>query len=262
MKSILFAGGDNRSIIAFNELKRCGFQANSIGLFDNDDGGFENAEAIVLPVPSTKDGKTVFCPLTGRKIFLSEIEKRSAGKLVITANYSFGENCVDILKGDDFAILNAVPTAEGAISFAIQNTPFTLWRSRVLVIGNGRVAKVLINRLSAFCCRLTVSARKQKDFALLDTQNIEFIDTADAAKKASGFDIIFNTVDAPLFPCVKVLDRAFLIDLSSKGCIDFEKAKSEGVKAVKLPAVPTATAPETAGAIYARTLKAVIDSQN
>ncbi|MBO4468731.1 MAG: hypothetical protein J5766_05460, partial [Clostridia bacterium] len=251
-------GGDKRGITAMKRLEDAGFAVESRGLFPGDDGDIEKADIIILPIPSTKDGRTVFCPLTNEIIPLDRVKNAAKGRFVITANYDFGENFTDILKLDGFAFLNAVPTAEGAIAYAVSNTPFTLWKSKILIIGNGRVARVLKDRLSGFGCHLTVSARKFKDFALLDTQNTKYIDTADVSGKAGGFDIIFNTVDAPLFPSPEVLKNALLIDLSSRGCIDFEAAKEKGINAVKLPAIPGRTAPETAGDIYAETLISVI----
>ena len=258
MLKILFAGGDKRSVTAFDKLKKSGFTVDSKGLFPGDGGDPAKADVIILPIPSTRDGKTLFCPLTNERILLEDIKKEANGKIIITAGHDAGEKCVDIMKLDGFAYLNAAVTAEGAIAYAIDNTPFTLWRARILVIGNGRVAKVLEDRLSPFGCRLTVSARKFKDFALLNTKNIRYIDTADVEGQAGGFDIVFNTVDALLFPSPDALKKAFLIDLSSKGCIDFEAAAREGVRAVKLPAIPGKTAPETAGEIYAETLISVI----
>lgn len=261
MKRILLLGGDKRSLTAYETLKNSGFPVESRGLFSGDSGDINHADIIVLPIPSTKDKKTVYCPLTGEIILLEEIQKELNGRPIITANYDFGENTVDIMKLDGFAYLNAVPTAEGAIAYAIDNTPFTLWKSKVLVIGNGRVAKVLISRLEAFCCSITVSARKFKDFALLDTKNIKYIDTSKVGENAGGFDIIFNTVDLRLFDSAGDLKNAFLIDLSSKGCLDFSRSENQKLNAVKLPAIPGKTAPETAGKIYAETLKTVINLQ-
>lgn len=261
MKNVLFLGGDERSVAAFYDLKKSGCKTGSIGLFKDDNADYNDADAVVLPIPTTKDNKTVYCPLTDRTIYLDDVKKAVKDRLVITCKYDFGEGCVDILKSDGFAYLNAVPTAEGAIAYAIENTPFTLWKSKVLVIGNGRVATVLRERLSAFGCHLTVSARKFKDFALLDTQNTEYINTADVCLNADKFDVIFNTVDAEIFPDPGKLKETLLIDLSTRGCIDYTAVKELNIKAVKLPGIPAKIAPVTAGNIYAKTLKSVINSQ-
>ena len=60
--NILIIGGDRRMNVAMNELKRMGYTADSLGLTKNDNGDIECADVILLPVPTTKDKKTVFCP--------------------------------------------------------------------------------------------------------------------------------------------------------------------------------------------------------
>lgn len=259
--NILFIGGDKRSRAAYEKLKNDGFNVSSYGLFSGDTGSCENADFIVLPVPSTKDKINVFSPFSEEEIPLKTVTEKIQDKFVISCGLTVGENCTDILKLDNYCLKNAVPTAEGAISYAIENTPFTLWKSKVLIIGNGRVAKVLISRLLSFGCHLTVSARKPLDFALLDTQNIEFINTNTVPYNAGNFDIIFNTVDAHIFKNPSSLKNAMLIDLSSKGCIDFERAKMIGINAVKLPGIPGKTAPHTSGIILYETIKQIINSK-
>ena len=45
---------------------------------------------------------------------------------------------VEILERDDVAIYNSIPTAEGALMMAIQNTDFTIHGSTSMVLGMGR----------------------------------------------------------------------------------------------------------------------------
>lgn len=256
---ILIIGGDFRMNIAFEELKQKGYIVDSLGLKKDDNGKIENADVILLPVPTTRDGKNIFCPQTDKVIPLDYINNANKNALVLSCGYSFENlNCIDYLKLDSFCYLNAVPTAEGAIARAICDTPFCLWNSRVLVIGCGRVAKVLIDRLNALKCDLTVSARNSRDFAYLDALNIKHIHTNDVTKYAARFDIIFNTIDVQLFDNPILLKNCYLYDLSTKGCLDFEKAKENGVKAVKLPGIPGKIAPLTAGKIIAQTTHQLI----
>ncbi len=255
-------GGDTRSITAFNILKNYGYDVSSNGLFENDNGKVENADIVLLPVPSTKDNVCVFCPRTSKTIYLDELKEKAENKYIISGGYEFsGLDYTDILSLDSYAYLNAVPTAEGAVSFAIEHTPFTLWKSNILIIGFGRVGKVLATRLKNFGCNLTVSARKQADFAILDTQGIEYIDTSLVTNSVPRFDIIYNTIDIPLFENPELLKDKLLIDLSSKGCIDFEKAKLKGIRAYKLSGIPAKYSPETAGKIYADTVIQLIKNR-
>ena len=261
MEKVLFIGGDNRSIYAMEELKSRGFSVSSYGLLKGDIGEIPDFDIAVLPVPTTKDRQTVFCPLSDKRILLSKVEETAKDRLIISCGYSFdNKNNIDVLSLDGYAYRNAVPTAEGAIAFAIDNTDFTLWKSRVLLIGNGRVAKVLLERLKGFGCDLTVSARNDKDFSLLDTQGIKYIETY-SLNENLNYDIIFNTVDALIFENQNNLKGKLLIDLSSKGCLDFDIAKANDIKAYKLPGLPGKVAPKTAGKILAETVVQTIKAQ-
>ena len=254
MKNILIIGGDKRSITAYNELKKQGFNVETKGLFTGDKGEISDCDVILLPVPTSKDKKTVFCPLTDEIIPLSDIVKQAEKRLVISCGYDFSsENSVDILTLDGYSYLNAVPTAEGAIAFAIDKTPFTLWKANVLVTGFGRVSKILCSRLKAFGCNITVSARKDRDFSLLDALYTDYISTSDICGKIKNYDIIFNTLDVRLFENPEILKGKYLFDLSSKGCLDFNAPRSTDINAFKLPGIPGKTSPETAGKILAMT---------
>ena len=214
---------------------------------------------MLLPVPTTRDGKNVFCPQSDITVPLDYVYNAKPDALILSCGYEFKNlNCINYLNDDGFCLKNAVPTAEGAIAKAICDTPFCLWKSRVLVTGCGRVAKVLIDRLLAFKCDLTVSARKQRDFAYLDALGIKHISTRDVAQKAREFDIIFNTIDVKLFEQTDVLKNCYLYDLSSKGCLDFDLVKQNNIRAEKLPGIPGKIAPITAGEIIAQTVNYLI----
>ena len=164
---------------------------------------------------------------------------------------------------DSYALLNAVPTAEGAIKWAIEKTPFTLWDAKVLVIGYGRMGKILADRLKALGSKVTVSARKSADFALITAFNMETVSTNSLNGGILDYDIVFSTVD------VNVLDKEtlkkstcnFFLDLSSLGGFDLEYTRSIGKMAETAPALPGRTAPETAGRILAQTVTEIITSK-
>ena len=242
--------------VAMECLAEKGFIVDSLGLFEGDNGDIKQADVLLLPVPTTRDGENVFCPLTNRILPLDWVYKAKPDALILSCGYSFEDRSyIDYLKNDSFCLLNAVPTAEGAIARAIEDTPFCIWGSKVLVIGNGRVGKVLWERLAALKCDLTVSARKNADFALLEAMGIKYIHTNNVPDCAQKFDIIFNTIDVPIFKDrPECLNGLYLYDLSTKGCIDFKRAQQLGIKAVKLPGIPGKVAPQTAGKIIAQTV--------
>ena len=261
---ITIAGGDNRFKNLKNFLKNKGFFVETSGLFENDNGNYKNSDVIILPVPTTKDKRTVFTPLTDKKIYLDEIcNNAKDNALILTCNYSVPQkNFINYGALDSYALLNAVPTAEGAISLAIQNTDFTLWNSKILIIGYGRIGKILADRLKGFNAKITVSARKESDFALLEALGFDYINTELLKNNSLDYDIIFNTVDAEvLFPDnFKIKKPYLIIDLSSKGGINKDSEFKENIKYIKYSGVPNKTASKTASEILNNTILKIINS--
>lgn len=264
MEKITVIGGDERLRILVKKLIEEGYAVDTLGLYDSDAADLETSKAIVLPVPTTKDRKTVFTPITNRKIYLSDIsDKVKENQLILCCNYGFeGKKYIDYNKLDSYALLNAVPTAEGAVKIAIENTPFTLWGSRVLVIGNGRVGKILSHRLAGLGCDVTVSARKPADAALIEALGFRYINTGSLNSTALPFDIIFNTVDFKVIEdsAFKNCGCTLVVDLSSKGGFSVAAAESAGVKAIVAPGLPGKIAPATAGEILYKTVSEILKS--
>lgn len=141
-------------------------------------------------------------------------------------------------------ILNAVLTAEGAIGEAIRVSRRTLWASRALVLGYGRIGRALAQRLRALGTEVTVYARRGESRAWARAEGCR----VQEEPEGEGFHFLFNTIPEP------VLDRApadtVCLELASRpgGFRDLR-----GV--LPCPGLPGKTAPETA----AEVLKASID---
>ena len=244
---VLIIGGDRRMIFVNNYLKEKGYTVDTLGLLKNDKGDIKTADMIILPVPVTRDKVNINCVLTSKQIPLDILKDAKREATIFGGGKLNLDNYTDYLAKDEYAIKNAVLTAEGAISYAIDNTEFSLWKSRILVVGYGRLGKVLADRIKGFSPHLTVSARNERDFATLDMLGINHIKTEDIGRFDEQFDIIFNTVDIKL----NYKGKALFIDLSSSGGVT---DVSGGLKYIKLPGVPSKTAPQTAGKIIAETV--------
>lgn len=262
---ITIIGGDVRLKILKTSLESNGYSVDTIGLFEGEKGDIKTSDAIILPVPTTKDGKTVFAPITNEKIYLSDIEDAvNENQLIFSCNYTLkGKECIDYGALDSYALLNAVPTAEGAIKIAIENTDFTLFKSKILVIGYGRVGKVLAHRLKSLGAFVTVSARKSSDFALIDSLGFDYINTQSLKDSPLDYDIVFNTVDFNVLPdsLFKNSQCSLIIDLSSKGGFNIEAARKNGIIALNAPGLPGKTAPKTAADILFKTITEILDKR-
>ena len=242
-------------LFANKELKDRGFITETLGLFSGDNGNFNNKDIILLPAPITRNGVDINCPLTNKQIPLDILNSAQENTKIFGGGKLDLKNYTDYLTLDGYAIKNAVLTAEGAISYTIENTDFSLWKSRILIIGYGRVGKVLAERIMGFKPRLTVTARNERDFSVLDMLGINHMGTSEIAKCKEQFDIVFNTVDIKLSTdTARALSSSLFIDLSTFGGFLGDSYRESNIKYTKLPGIPGKTSPDTAGRIIAETV--------
>ncbi len=252
--NIIIVGGDKRQTVLAENLSAIGHNVLHCITEEDYEKHIDSFDAVILPLPTTRNNITVRNDLSDDLIRLDIIEKHITKQKVLTANYAFQNiESTDYAQNDALALLNAVPTAEGAIALAVNNSDITLWKSSCLVIGFGRTGKILAERLNSLKANVTVSARKMTDFALIDTANIKHIETKDIKKHINKFDFIFNTVDFPIITDEAIRlckNNCLLIELASPPYgIDLEAARNCGLKAILAPGIPGKTAYITAGNI-------------
>ena len=275
-KKISVIGGDLRQlklaeILSLNdyEVTVCGFGDDSISekyATQNDIKKAADAKIIILPMPVSQDLKTLNAPFNKEKINLSDIAQYVPDDAIILGGRMnddmidtfSNKKCIDYSEREELMIKNAVPTAEGAIELAIAETPITLAKSKALIIGYGRIGKVLSRLLSGLGVFVSVSARKYSDLAWIDVNGYNAIHNKDIIKSVQSYDIIFNTAPALILD-EKILSKinpdTVVIDLASKpGGVDFQKAKDFGLKVIWALSLPGKTAPLTSGEIIAETV--------
>ena len=173
-----------------------------------------------------------------------------------------GIRCIDYVNREEFAILNAVPTVEGALEIAMRELPFTINSSNCLVTGFGRIGKLLGKALDSLGARVTCSARKCADLAWIKTCGFSSVHTAELSDKIHDFNIIFNTIPALIFNrdlLRNIRPDTLIIDLASKpGGVDIKCAEELGIKVIWALSLPGKTAPVTAGKIIKDTLNNII----
>ena len=142
---------------------------------------------------------------------------------------------------------NAVPTAEGALQLALESTDHTLHDSRCLIIGYGR-----IGRLLALGAEVTVSARKYGDLAWIEAWGCHSVQTGALTGQLDRFDLIFNTAPALILDGPRLRETredCVIIDLASApGGVDREATKRLPRRVIPAPGLPGKAAPRTAAA--------------
>lgn len=139
-----------------------------------------------------------------------------------------GIRYIDYINSTSAAQANAVPTAEGAIKVAMEASGRTMWKSRVLVTGGGRIGSILTDRLCSMGARVTAAARKRSDRIRLEAAGAEAVEIPFDSDEQFRFDMIFNTVPAEIFgekEIGKISPECVYIELASApGGISPEKA--------------------------------------
>ena len=255
-----------------NYIKNISLDKNTkekcVKIVDNLDEIAKKAETIITSIPISKDGIKINTPFSHKNILVQEMFNKLANKKIITGNitqeiasYINAENknnVVDILNLEELKILNAIPTAEGAIQVALEESQITIHNNNCLVMGFGRIGKILSKMLYGLGANVYCEARKPKDLAEIFSNSYKAIDLEELNENLSKFDFIFNTI-----PCIilneknlgLVKQNCVLIDLASKpGGIDFKVAQKLGLKAKWALALPGKVAPKTAATYIYKTL--------
>lgn len=283
-KKFTIIGGDLRSVKLANALQE---EGNRVYIYGFDKAGFklgmEESEALELaidqsdviigPIPCSNDDETIHTPFFSGKIPINEVFKTMnknqlfmAGRIsdkIIHLSQIFNVYYVDLLEREEMSVLNAIPTAEGAIQVAMEEMPITLHDCNALVLGFGRIGKILGKMLQGIGAKVYVEARKYSDIAWIKSYSYHPVYLQDLKEVLPTMDVVFNTIphmilDMELLKSLK--KDCLLIDLASKpGGVDFERAKILGIKTIWALSLPGKVAPVTAAGFIKETIYNILE---
>ena len=235
----------------------------------------KGADCVLLPLPLTRSCNALNTPLSDTVLTTDEVfsalnpnQTICGGRVEEAAHQTAAEHgltLLDYFTREELVIANAVATAEGAIQVAMESTATILLGSRALVLGFGRIGKVLAHRLRALGVHVTVSARKYADLAWIKAYGYEAIHSDQLDENLNRYEILFNTIPYQVLDAERLgkLDSNTLcIDLASKpGGVDFAAAAALGLKTVWALGLPGEVAPLTAAAIIRDTIYNILSEQ-
>lgn len=264
----LMEDGNNVNIFGFNKIKdRLKIkESNSI------EEALKNSDIIIGPLPFTKDEQNIDSPLYSETIDIKQVfelvgrdQLFLGGKIDKNTLELFNKsniNIKDYFNREEMQILNAIPTAEGAIQAAMGEMPITLHGSNALILGYGRIGKVLGKMLHGIGARVHVGARKASDIAWIKAYGYIPILFEDLKEYLNNMNIVFNTVPTLVLSedlLSRLKKEALVIDLASKpGGVDFNKAEELGVKVSWALGLPGKVAPITAAMVIKETVYNIV----
>ncbi|AWB44350.1 dipicolinate synthase subunit A [Paenibacillus sp. CAA11] len=225
-----------------------------------------SADVLVLPIVGTNENGEVSAPFSDKTLALLDEHLAALPKhaLVYTGmakNYlrtlceQHGIRLIEMLERDDVAIYNSIPTAEGALMIAIQNTNITIHGSNCIVLGMGRTGFTMARTLQGMGANVKIGVRRSEHYARALEMGWKPFMTADLAAQSSDIDLLFNTIPTMIVTAQiisKMPRKTVIIDLASApGGTDFRFAEKRGIKAMLAPGLPGIVAPKTAGIILA-----------
>lgn len=275
-------GGDARQVTLARSLREDGHTVHTYALERsgdppcpaNDLSGIGEAQCVVLPLPAVKGGR-LNTPLSELALTAEQVlGALSPGTLVcggrmdealMAQGRALGLRMADYYAREELAVANAVPTGEGTIQIAMEELPVTLHGAKALILGAGRLGKVLAQQLQGLGVKVTVAARKWSDLAWIETWGCESVRSDDIHGHLGEYDLICNTVPTLLLdrPALSELKGGCLvIDLASApGGVDFAAAQELGVKVIWALALPGKAAPVTAGRIVRDTIYHILTEE-
>lgn len=257
----LIVGGDKRTIKLAEMIKNDRHELEAYGIECPNKQSLEKikdqrADAIIGPIPFTKDGETLNAPFAEEKIRIDKLLPLLEHQTLIAGPISkelrekfekYNINAIDIMDFEELVIYNTIATAEGTIELIIANTEKNLHESKILILGFGRVAKTLAIKLKGLSQHVVCAARKSEDLAWIDTLGFNTENINELGQNLNEYDIIINTVPQIILTeekikCIK--DETLIIDLASKpGGIDQEAIKKTNIKYIWALALPGKVAP-------------------
>lgn len=281
IKNIAIIGGDLRIVKLCEMLINEGAEVFTYGMENADNIETKKCESleevakmsdiILAPIPFSSNGETINAPFSNNKIKIKDLMPLLKGKTLIAGGikqdvYTLAEKnnikVIDLLKREELSVLNAVSTAEGAIKIAIEETPKNLHGSNILVLGFGRIGKVLSHMLSGLGAKVACEARKNSDLAWIKAYGYDPIPLPELKEHLYKYDVIINTIPYMLLDRDKLKEvkkDALIIDLASNpGGVDKIAVKEEEIKFIWALSLPGKIAPVTSAEFIKETLYNVV----
>lgn len=266
-------GGDRRQEELLALLRRDGYTVAACGVAGEMDwDAAVAAEVVILPLPLCKEGDTLniegprrgvgalFRQFRRDQLILAGQVKPAQAALAAELDLKL----VDYFRREELTVANAAATAEGTVQVILERLERSLLGSRCLVLGFGRIGKLLCHRLTAMGAHVTAAARRPESLAWAKAYGYETADIGRLEGNLGAFDVVVNTAPEPVFGADRLRElkpECLCVDVASVQGIDLSAAEALGLECIWARGLPGKLMPKTAGAVIRDTVYTIIKKQ-
>lgn len=261
-KIITYAFDSAEDLINADDKKKSKMFAKSI------EEAINFSDNIVFAMPFQNDSEKVISTFSLEQIEFKEIIPLLKNKNIFAGNLS--EETINILEkqnttiynlneNNEIKISNALITAEAAIGIIAADSNKTINGMEILVLGFGRLGKMVAKSFSSLNAKVTVEARKDSDLAWINAYGYNALNLENLTENIHKYDIIINTVPFMLLDkerIEKLKKDVFVLDLADERGIDTKEARKRNIKNLWALSLPAKNAPYS----YAESIKNVMET--
>ena len=279
-------GGDGRISITAQLLAQDGHTVHAFALapdipgviYEDDLGEVNTADCVILPFPVQNDQGYLATPGVPDKNYEMSfvLDKPQPGGPVLIGGFILPElveqlevrglKVHDIFKRADMAVATAIPTSEGILMYAMQETPFTICGSNVIVIGYGNVGRCCAERFNALGAHVTVVTFELPQYAWANAiPGLVGIHENEIGNFLGDVDIVINTAPTATLGQAELealKAGCLILNPASKPCTDPALAEKLGHRYLRIGHIPGKVAPWTAGVSVKNVICALLEELN
>lgn len=268
-------GGDRRQAMLAERLAEDGFDVCTYGLgawgsLEKTLAEAVGADVVILPLPLCWQRGVLNC--LGEEIRTADLFALLRPEQLVLAGQVKPEQYKeselhgiylrDYFLREELTVANAAATAEAALQVAMEQLDRTVLGMECLVLGFGRIGKLLSFRLHGLGGRVTATARKAEDLAWINAFGWRSVRTDEIGPELRKYAMVFNTIPALVLDeglLEKMRPDSMVIDLASARGVDETAAAESGIKYIWARGLPGKLVPRTAAVAIYRTVCGMIE---
>jgi len=271
-------GGDRRQAELARLLRQDGHQVVTCGLREwrpEEEDTLDRAaeqEVVILPLPLCRGEGVLNCredPVTTVELFrkLAPWQTVLAGQVLPDQRReaeTLGLRVIDYFTREELKVANAAATAEAALQVAMEQSDRLLLGGNCLVLGFGRIGRLLAFRLRGLGALVTAAARKPEDLAWIRAYGCEALEIGKLDGHLSCFRAVFSTVPSLVLDeglLAQLPEDCLCVDLASTPGIDLAAAERRGMPQVRARSLPGRLVPRAAAEIIRDTVYHILEER-